>query len=58
MKQGTYMDAETAFNKIKDLREKLEKKRKEELKQRHLNEKLGVERAHLDEFNQFNDFWD
>ncbi len=28
------------------------------MKNRHMNEKLGVEKAHLDEFNQFNEFWD
>ncbi|KAL4508358.1 hypothetical protein ABPG72_003662 [Tetrahymena utriculariae] len=58
MKQGKYIEAEMAQKKIKELKDKLEKKRKEELKQRHLNEKLGVEKAHLEEFNQFNEFWD
>lgn len=47
-----------AFNKVKELRDKLERKRKEELSQRHLNDKMYVERAHLDEFNQFNAYWD
>lgn len=47
-----------AQKKVKELRDKLERKRREELKQRHLNEKLGVEKAHLEEFNQFNEFWD
>jgi len=51
MRGGKYIEAEMSAKKIKELKDTLEAKRKEEMKQRHLNETLGVERAHLEEFN-------
>ncbi|EGR33479.1 hypothetical protein IMG5_051570, partial [Ichthyophthirius multifiliis] len=57
-KQGKYIEAEQARNKVKQLKLDLEKRRKEEIKNKHINEKLGIEKAHLEEFNQFNAFWD
>lgn len=28
------------------------------MKDRHTSERQEIEKAHLDEFNQFNEFWD
>jgi len=47
-----------AKNKIKELKEQNTRRKKEELKTRHLNEKLEMEETHLEEFNQFNEIWD
>eukprot|EP01017_Pseudomicrothorax_dubius_P038211 TRINITY_DN5696_c0_g1_i3.p1 TRINITY_DN5696_c0_g1~~TRINITY_DN5696_c0_g1_i3.p1 ORF type:complete len:257 (-),score=97.21 TRINITY_DN5696_c0_g1_i3:129-899(-) len=55
---GKYVEAQTALMKIEELKNEASKRRKEQMRARHLNEKLEIEEAHLAEFNQFNDFWD
>ncbi|KAL4460358.1 hypothetical protein ABPG74_000109 [Tetrahymena malaccensis] len=57
-RQGKYVEAELAKNKVRELKEELARKKKDEIRIRHLNEKQDVEKAHLEEFNQFNQFWD
>lgn len=57
-RQGKYMEAELAKSKVCELRDELARKKHEEMRNRHGNERLGVEQAHLEEFNQFNQFWD
>ena len=47
-----------AKKRISELKTELERKRKGDLKTKQMSEKLGLDRAHLDEFNQFNEFWD
>lgn len=50
-KQGKYVEAELAKNKVKELKSELARNKKDEVRIRHLNEKQGVEKAHLEEFN-------
>lgn len=57
-KAGKYVEADLAKAKINELKNELDKKRKNDIKNRHLQEKMGVDQAHLDEFNKFNEFWD
>ncbi|KAL4507183.1 hypothetical protein ABPG72_001976 [Tetrahymena utriculariae] len=57
-RQGKYVEADLAKNKVRELKEELARKKKDEIRIRHLNEKQDVEKAHLEEFNQFNQFWD
>jgi len=57
-RQGKYVEAEMSKKRVTELKADLERHRREELKSRHINEKLEVERAHLEEFNKFNEFWD
>lgn len=47
-----------AKERVAQLKVQLQAQRRNELKNRHQSEKMGVEKAHLDEFNQFNEFWD
>lgn len=58
VREGNYIEAELAKNKIKELKEQNERRKKEELKERHLNEKLEMEEHQLEEFNEFNEIWD
>ena len=50
-KSGKYVEADMAKKRVAELKTELERKKKEDLKNKHMNEKVGVERAHLDEFN-------
>jgi hypothetical protein len=43
---------------LAELKKELDHKNKYEVKDRHTSEKSEIEKAHLDEFNQFNEFWD
>lgn len=52
------MEAEAAKNRISDLKQQLVSKRKKELQQSHYQQRNEIEKAHLEEFNQFNGFWD
>lgn len=57
-KSGNYVEAEMAKNRINELKQQYESNRRNDLKGKHTNEKLAIEEAHLQEFNQFNEFWD
>lgn len=47
-----------ARKRIQDLREKDDKTRVLHVKSRHQGERSQLEEAHLNEFTQFNEFWD
>lgn len=47
-----------AKTRVSELKHDLQKKRRDELRASHVNQKLEVEKTHLEEFNHFNDFWD
>ncbi|KAM3142968.1 hypothetical protein pb186bvf_005031 [Paramecium bursaria] len=53
-----YMEAEAAKLRISDLKIQLLQQRKKEMVQSHSQQKSEHERAHMEEFNQFNTFWD
>mmetsp|Transcript_25347 Transcript_25347/g.22386 ORF Transcript_25347/g.22386 Transcript_25347/m.22386 type:complete len:292 (+) Transcript_25347:23-898(+) len=57
-KEGRYVEADMAKTKIEQMKLQLESIRKSALKERHIQEKLELEEAHVAEFNQFNEFWD
>jgi len=57
-KQGNFVEAEIAQNRINELKNQLNTKMQEQLKSRHLNEKLELEENHVQEFNQFNKDWE
>ncbi|CAK68353.1 unnamed protein product (macronuclear) [Paramecium tetraurelia] len=57
-KAGKYLEADQAKKRLAELKKELDQKNKYEVKDRHTNEKQEIEKAHLDEFNQFNEFWD
>ncbi|KRX04140.1 hypothetical protein PPERSA_08355 [Pseudocohnilembus persalinus] len=56
--QGKYLEAESAMKRIEELKVELERQQNQEIKQRHVAEKMRIEKAHLEEFNEFNEFWD
>ena len=43
---------------MKQLREQEDKRRREELQQEQLAERLGIEEAHMAELREFNALWD
>lgn len=47
-----------AKKRVKELKEKDDFSRKNQIKSKHISEKMQLEDAHLNEFNQFNEFWD
>ncbi|CAD8100759.1 unnamed protein product [Paramecium primaurelia] len=57
-KAGKYLEADQAKKRLGELKKDLDQKNKIEVKDRHTNEKQEIEKAHLEEFNQFNEFWD
>ncbi|CAD8099940.1 unnamed protein product [Paramecium primaurelia] len=57
-KQGKYMEAEDARKRINELRKQLITKKKKELIINWQNQKDQAEKAHMEEYNQFNQFWD
>lgn len=52
------MEAEIAKNRLDELKAHEEKRRREAMKARQIAERLGVEEAHMLEFQQFNKTWD
>eukprot|EP01052_Picozoa_sp_SAG31_P011449 SAG31_NODE_648_length_13204_cov_57.612908_3_plen_154_part_00 len=56
--QGKYVEAEIAKNRLEELRQHEFSRRKEALRSRQIAERLGVEEAHMLEFQQFNAAWD
>lgn len=57
-KQGKYVEAEIAKNRLEELRLHEENRRREAMRSRQIAERLGVEEAHMLEFQQFNMIWD
>ncbi|KAF0772175.1 hypothetical protein AaE_002337 [Aphanomyces astaci] len=57
-KQGKYVEAEIAKNRLDELKVHEENRRKEAMRSRQIAERLGVEEAHMLEFQQFNLVWD
>eukprot|EP01029_Cantina_marsupialis_P028437 TRINITY_DN776172_c0_g1_i1.p1 TRINITY_DN776172_c0_g1~~TRINITY_DN776172_c0_g1_i1.p1 ORF type:complete len:236 (+),score=64.87 TRINITY_DN776172_c0_g1_i1:51-758(+) len=57
-KQGKYVEAEIAKNRLEELKLHEENRKREIVKSRHIAERLGVEEAHMLEFQQFNEIWD
>jgi|EP00927_Polykrikos_kofoidii_P055168 hypothetical protein len=56
--EGKYEEAEVARTRLLQLREHEENRRREELRNQQLAERLGVEEAHMKELQEFNEFWD
>lgn len=52
------MEAEIAKNRLDELRQHEENRRREAMRSRQIAERLGVEEAHMLEFQQFNALWD
>ena len=52
------MEAEIAKNRLDELKAHEENRRREAMKARQIAERLGVEEAHMLEFQQFNKTWD
>lgn len=57
-RQGKYVEAEIAKNRLDELKLHEENRRREAMRSRQIAERLGVEEAHMLEFQQFNMFWD
>lgn len=57
-REGKYIEAEVARNRLDELKLHEENRRREALRARQLAERLGVEEAHMLEFQQFNLVWD
>jgi cobalamin biosynthesis Mg chelatase CobN len=57
-RQGKYVEAEIAKNRLEELRLHEENRRREAMRSRQIAERLGVEEAHMLEFQQFNMIWD
>jgi hypothetical protein len=57
-RQGKYVEAETAKKRLDELKVHEENRRKEAMRSRQIAERLGVEEAHMLEFQQFNQVWD
>lgn len=57
-KLGKYTEAEIARKRLDELRVHEENRRREALRARQLAERLGIEEAHMLEFQQFNLLWD
>jgi hypothetical protein len=56
--EGKYVEAEIARNRLEELRLHEENRRREAMRSRQIAERLGVEEAHMLEFQQFNKVWD
>lgn len=57
-RQGKYVEAEIAKNRLDELKLHEENRRREAMRSRQIAERLGVEEAHMLEFQQFNFIWD
>jgi len=57
-RQGKYVEAEIAKNRLEELKVHEENRRREAMRSRQIAERLGVEEAHMLEFQQFNQVWD
>jgi len=57
-RQGKYIEADIAKKRLKELRQHEDNRREEGLRSRQIAQRLGVEEAHMLEFQQFNAMWD
>lgn len=57
-RQGKYVEAEIAKKRLEELRQHEEERRQETLRSRQIAQRLGIEEAHMLEFQQFNTMWD
>jgi len=57
-KEGRYVEAEVAKNRLIELKKQLEMSKKEDIKGRQVYEKAQLEQEHIEEFREFNDYWD
>mmetsp|Transcript_2878 Transcript_2878/g.8149 ORF Transcript_2878/g.8149 Transcript_2878/m.8149 type:complete len:279 (-) Transcript_2878:148-984(-) len=57
-KNHEYEEAEKARIRLEQLRLHEEERRKEDLRKQQLTERLGVEQAHMQELQEFNEMWD
>jgi len=57
-KAGKYIEADVAKKRLEELRQHEENRRQEGLRSRQIAQRLGVEEAHMLEFQQFNAAWD
>ena len=57
-RQGKYVEAEIAKNRLEELKLDEENRKREAMRSRQIAERLGVEEAHMLEFQQFNIVWD
>lgn len=57
-KQGKYEQAELARNRLEHLRQHEENRRRTDLRDQQLAERLHVEEAHMAELQEFNEIWD
>ena len=56
--QGKYIESEVARNRLDELKLHEMNRKQEAMRARHIAEKLGIEEAHMLEFQQFNLVWD
>merc|ERR1712216_887017 len=56
--EGKYVQAEIAKKRLDELRDHEENRQREAMRSRQITERLGVEEAHMMEFQQFNAIWD
>jgi hypothetical protein len=52
------VEAEMARKRVIELKAEYDRRQKQDIKSKHLNERVQIEQAHLTEFTQFNEFWD
>ena len=57
-KEGKYIEADIAKKRLEELRQHEENRRQEGMRSRQIAQRLGVEEAHMLEFQQFNSMWD
>lgn len=57
-REGKYLEAETAARRLRELRAHEENRRREAMRSRQTAERLGIEEAHMLEFEQFNAIWE
>ena len=57
-RQGKYVEAEIAKNRLEELKLHEENRKREAMRSRQIAERLGMEEAHMLEFQQFNLVWD
>jgi len=57
-KEGRYVEAEMAKQRLTELKKQLEAERREEAKARQIEERAQLEHEHIEEFKEFNNFWD
>ena len=55
---GKYIEADIAKKRLEELRQHEENRRDESLRSRQVAQRLGIEEAHMLEFQQFNAMWD